>query len=80
MVFNPRCNTVMMSGLWNDIVGLIGVLLIISIFLIMVAPPEQIQQLLNMIISGLKEFIIALAIAIALIFIIREYEKRETEW
>ena len=80
MVFNPRCNTVMMSGLWNDVVRLIGVLSIISIFFIMVASPEQIQQLLNMIISGLKEFIIALAIAIALIFIIREYEKRETEW
>ena len=80
MFFNSRCNTVMMSGLWNDIVGLIGVLLIISIFFVMVASPEQIQQLLNMIISGLKGFIIALAIAIALIFIIREYEKRETEW
>jgi hypothetical protein len=71
----------MMSGLWNDIVRLIGVLSIISIFLIMVASPEQIQQLLNMIISGLKGFIIALAItAIALILIIREYRKRETEW
>jgi hypothetical protein len=70
----------MMSGLWNDIVGLIGVLLIIVIFFVMVASPEQIQQLLNMIISGLKGFIIALAIAIALILIIREYEKRETEW
>jgi preprotein translocase subunit YajC len=70
----------MMSGLWNDIVGLIGVLLIISIFFIMVASPEQIQQLLNMIISGLKGFIIALAIAFALMLIIREYEKRKTEW
>ena len=69
-----------MSGLWNDIVGLIGVLSIIVIFFIMVASPEQIQQLLNMIISGLKEFIIALAIAIALILINREYRKRETEW
>gem|GEM_PF-7131303 len=66
-----------MSGLWNEIVGLIGVLSIISIFFIMVASPEQIQQLLNMIISGLKGFIIALAIAIALILIIREYEKRD---
>jgi len=56
-------------------------LLIISIFFIMVASPEQIQQLLNMIISGLIGFIIALAItAIALILIIREYEKRKTEW
>jgi len=70
----------MMSGLWNEIVGLIGVLLIISIFFIMVASPEQIQQLLNTIISGLIGFIIALAIAIALILIIREYRKRETEW
>ncbi len=80
MVFNSRCNTVMMSGLWNDIVGLIGVLSIISIFFIMVTSPEQIQQLLNTLISVLKGFIIALAIAIALILIIREYEKRETEW
>ncbi len=70
----------MMSGLWNDIVGLIGVLSIISIFFIMVTSPEQIQQLLNTLISVLKGFIIALAIAIALILIIREYEKRETEW
>jgi ABC-type nitrate/sulfonate/bicarbonate transport system permease component len=70
----------MMGGLWNDVVGLIGVLSIISIFLIIVASPEQIQQLLNTLISVLKGFIIALAIAIALIFIIREYEKRETEW
>jgi preprotein translocase subunit YajC len=70
----------MMSGLWNDIVGLIGVLSIISIFFIMVASPEQIQQLLNTIISGLKGFIIALAIAITLILIIREYEKRKEEW
>jgi len=71
----------MMSGLWNDIVGLIGVLLIISIFFVMVASPEQIQQLLNMIISGLiMALIIAPAIAIALILIIREYEKRKTEW
>jgi uncharacterized membrane protein len=71
----------MMSGLWNEIVGLIGVLSIIFIFFIMVASPEQIQQLLNMIISGLKGFIIALAItAIALILINREYKKSETEW
>jgi preprotein translocase subunit YajC len=70
----------MMSGWWNDIVGLIGVLLIISIFFVMVASPEQIQQLLNMLISVLKGFIIALAIAIALILIIREYEKRKEEW
>jgi len=69
-----------MSGWWNDIVGLIGVLLIISIFFVMVASPEQIQQLLNTIISGLKGFIIALAIAITLILIIREYEKRKEEW
>jgi len=78
--FNSRYSIVTMGGLWNDIVGLIGVLSIISIFFIMVASPEQIQQLLNMIISGLIGFIIALAIAIALILIIREYEKRETEW
>ena len=70
-----------MSGLWSDVVRLIGVLLIIVIFFVMVASPEQIQQLLNMIISGLIGFIIALAItAIALILIIREYEKRKTEW
>jgi uncharacterized membrane protein YccC len=69
-----------MSGLWNDVVRLIGVLSIIVIFFVMVASPEQIQQLLNTIISGLKGFIIALAIAIALILIIREYKKRETEW
>jgi preprotein translocase subunit YajC len=69
-----------MSGLWNDIVRLIGVLSIIVIFFVMVASPEQIQQLLNTIISGLKGFIIALAIAIALILIIREYKKSETEW
>ena len=80
MVFNSRYSIVTMSGLWNDIVGLIGVLSIISIFFIMVTSPEQIQQLLNTIISGLKGFIIALAIAIALILIIREYEKRKTEW
>jgi len=80
MVFNSRYSIVTMSGLWNDIVRLIGVLSIISIFFIMVTSPEQIQQLLNTIISGLKGFIIALAIAIALILIIREYEKRETEW
>jgi preprotein translocase subunit YajC len=71
----------MMSGLWNEIVGLIGVLLIISIFLIMVASPEQIQQLLNTLITGLiMALIIAPAIAITLILIIREYKKRETEW
>jgi preprotein translocase subunit YajC len=71
----------MMSGLWNEIVGLIGVLLIISIFFIMVASPEQIQQLLNTLITGLiMALIIAPAIAIALILIIREYRKRETEW
>jgi len=70
-----------MSGLWSDVVRLIGVLLIIVIFFVMVASPEQIQQLLNMIISGLKGFIIALAItAIALILINREYKKSETEW
>jgi len=80
MVFNSRYSIVTMSGLWNDIVRLIGVLSIISIFFIMVTSPEQIQQLLNTIISGLKGFIIALAIAIALILINREYEKRETEW
>jgi len=80
MVFNSRCNTVMMSGLWNEIVGLIGVLLIIVIFFIMVAPPEQFQQFLKILISVLKGFIIALAIVIALIFIIREYEKRKEEW
>jgi len=80
MFFNSRYNTVMMSGLWNDVVRLIGVLSIISIFFIMVASPEQIQQLLKILISGLKEFIIALAIAIALILINREYRKRETEW
>jgi len=81
MVFNSRYSIVTMSGLWNDVVRLIGVLSIISIFFIMVASPEQIQQLLNMIISGLIGFIIALAItAIALILIIREYEKRKTEW
>ena len=80
MVFNSCYSIVTMSGLWNDVVRLIGVLSIIVIFFVMVASPEQIQQLLNMIISGLKGFIIALAIAIALILIIREYKKRETEW
>jgi preprotein translocase subunit YajC len=78
MVFNSRCNTVMMSGLWNDIVNLIGVLLIISLFFIMVASPEQIQQLLNMLLS--ESMIVLAATAIALILIIREYEKREKEW
>jgi len=68
----------MMSGLWNDIVNLIGVLSIISIFLIMVASPEQIQQLLNMLLS--ESMIVLAATAIALILIIREYEKREKEW
>ena len=68
----------MMSGLWNEIVGLIGVLLIISIFLIMVASPEQFQQLLNTLIS--ESMIVLAATAIALILIIREYRKRETEW
>jgi uncharacterized membrane protein len=71
----------MMSGLWNEIVGLIGVLSIIVIFFIMVASPEQIQQLLNTLITGLiMALIIAPAIAIALILIIREYEKRKEEW
>ena len=78
MVFNSRCNTVTMSGLWNDIVRLIGVLLIISLFFIMVASPEQIQQLLNMLLS--ESMIVLAATAIALILIIREYEKREKEW
>ena len=78
MVFNSRCNTVTMGGWWNDIVRLIGVLLIISIFLIMVASPEQIQQLLNTLIS--ESMIVLAATAIALILIIREYRKRETEW
>jgi len=68
----------MMSGLWNDIVNLIGVLSIISLFLIMVASPEQIQQLLNMLLS--ESMIVLAATAIALILIIREYEKREKEW
>jgi len=68
----------MMSGLWNDIVNLIGVLLIISLFFIMVASPEQIQQLLNMLLS--ESMIVLAATAIALILIIREYEKREKEW
>jgi preprotein translocase subunit YajC len=67
-----------MSGLWSDVVRLIGVLLIISIFLIMVASPEQIQQLLNTLIS--ESMIVLAATAIALILIIREYRKRETEW
>jgi thioredoxin-related protein len=67
-----------MGGWWNDIVRLIGVLLIISIFLIMVASPEQIQQLLNTLIS--ESMIVLAATAIALILIIREYRKRETEW
>jgi len=78
MVFNSRCNTVTMGGWWNDIVRLIGVLLIISIFLIMVASPEQFQQLLNTLIS--ESMIVLAATAIALILIIREYRKRETEW
>ena len=68
----------MMSGLWNDIVNLIGVLSIISIFFIMVTSPEQIQQLLNMLLS--ESMIVLAATAIALILIIREYEKREKEW
>jgi len=67
-----------MGGWWNDIVRLIGVLLIISIFLIMVASPEQFQQLLNTLIS--ESMIVLAATAIALILIIREYRKRETEW
>jgi len=78
MVFNSRYNTVMMSGLWNEIVELIGVLSIISIFFITFASPEQIQQLLNTLIT--IALIIAPAIAIALILINREYRKRETEW
>jgi hypothetical protein len=70
-----------MGGWWNDVVRLIGVLLIISIFFVMVASPEQIQQFLNTLITGLiMALIIAPAIAIALILIIREYEKRKTEW
>ena len=81
MVFNSRYSIVTMSGLWNDIVRLIGVLLIISIFFITFASPEQFQQLLNTIISGLiMALIIALAIAFAFMLIIREYRKRETEW
>ena len=79
--FNSRYSIVTMSGLWNEIVGLIGVLSIISIFFVMVASPEQIQQLLNTLITGLiMALIIAPAIAITLILINREYKKSETEW
>ena len=81
MVFSSCYSIVTMGGWWNDVVRLIGVLLIISIFFVMVASPEQIQQFLNTLITGLiMALIIAPAIAIALILIIREYEKRKTEW
>jgi ABC-type transport system involved in multi-copper enzyme maturation permease subunit len=70
----------MMSGWWNDVVRLIGVLLIISIFFIMVVPPEQIQQLLNTLSKFMIKFVIVLAAAITFILIIREYKKSETEW
>jgi hypothetical protein len=63
-----------MSGLWNDIVRLIGVLLIIFLFFKMFASPEQFNTLIS------ESMIVLAATAIALILIIREYKKSETEW
>jgi DNA integrity scanning protein DisA with diadenylate cyclase activity len=69
-----------MGNRWNEAIELFRGVFVISIIIWLVTifiPP---QQLLNTLISVLKGFIIALAIAFAFMFIIREYEKRKEEW
>jgi uncharacterized phage infection (PIP) family protein YhgE len=70
-----------MGNRWNEAVELFRGVLVISIIIWLATifiPP---QQLLNILITGLiMALIIALATAITLILIIREYKKSETEW